>query len=154
MRKSFVVAALGSAAILALGGFVLHRSSVEKTRKPGNGATVQEPRILVGTSGNGSKESSTPPPPSTTEQETLSVVPDKDRPLIGTSVNELRELEKLLPAGSRIATYPISESQQKAADTNAYLVDNDHQQKVVTYNTGDPSEDREQLFLGAVGRED
>jgi hypothetical protein len=154
MSKTLIFGALGLAAILGLGAFVIHKSAVKKMPGAGNATSVQEPRTLVGTSGKGSKESSAPPPPpSLTASQNLSTVVDKDRALIGTSVDELRELEKLLPAGSRIATYAVSESQQKAAVTEAVLAGDGHQQTVVVYNTSDPSTNSEQLFLGVLTHE-
>src|SRR5205807_3499624 len=74
---------------------------------------------------------------------------DRQRTLVGMTTQKLTEIERYLPAGSKVATYAINESEQRAA------VATDDSNIVVVYRppVAEPDAGGQSLFLGVLTRD-
>ena len=114
---------------------------------------VRATPILAGPSpGRQEAASSTPlPPPRPGGEPARDPSPEPQRALIGTTTQQLKQVEHYLPANSRIATYAVSETEQRAAlattgsDSNGRTI-------AVVYNTPSSENDSgiQPLFLGVL----
>ncbi len=96
-----------------------------------------------------------PPPPATTSAPTYQSPPEPPLKLLGASSEKLRGIEQYLPEGARIATYHVSESEQRAALASADLVGDGHIETVVIYKAPVPEAEGgdSPLFLGVLAHE-
>jgi len=96
---------------------------------------------------------STPqPPPKPFGEPVNPPIQDPQRALVGTTVEQLELVERRLPAGARIATYPISEIEQRAALASSDLTSDGNTETVVIYNSPGPKPagGAQPLFLGVL----
>ncbi len=95
-----------------------------------------------------------PPPPPPRPISVLSYQQPSEQALTltGTSSDQLRRIEQYLPEGARIATYPVSMAQQKAALANTDLINDGNIKTILIYEMHTPAdvETDTQLFLGIL----
>lgn len=153
MRKPIIIGISCTAAIL-FGVFLFHQPSTVKPKNTEGMLGVQSATVLKGSSTQAPGTSSIPaPPPKLGGGKPVSLSADNVRSLVGTTTEQLREIEKALPAGTRIATYPISDNQQRAAVATSDLIGDGRQETVIIYNTTDSTTDEQPLWLGVLSQE-
>lgn len=80
--------------------------------------------------------SSKPPAPPRPSGEPINQPsPEAKRALVGTTTQQLEQVERQLPAGSRIATYAINETAQRAALASSDLSGDGNTETIVVYNS-------------------
>lgn len=91
-----------------------------------------------------------PPPPTAGVAEFRSL-PDPSRTLVGIDRQHLRQVESYLPAGSTVRTFPIDETQERAAITTADLNGDGTQETIVAFNVPEKTDGSiGTLFLGVL----
>jgi hypothetical protein len=88
-----------------------------------------------------------PPPPPTAETAEVRFLPDPPRALVGIASKQLRQVEAYLPEGSAIETFPISDTQEKAAIATVDLDGDGTQETIVAFNN---PQTNGSLFLGVL----
>jgi len=78
--------------------------------------------------------------------------PEAERALVGATTEQLEEVERKLPAGSRIVTYAISETAQRAAFASSDLIGDGNTETIVVYKAPGPEPvgGGQPLFLGVL----
>src|SRR6185503_15958331 len=97
--------------------------------------------------------SSRPPAPPRPSGEPINPpTPETKRTLLGTTPQQLEEVERQLPAGSRIATYAVSETAERAALASSDLSADGHIETTVVYNSPgtEPVGGGQPLFLAVL----
>jgi hypothetical protein len=92
------------------------------------------------------------PPPKPSGEPINQPSPEPARALMGTTTEQLEQVERQLPAGSRIATYAISETAQRAALSSSDLSGDGHTETIVVYNSAgtEPIGGGQPLFLAVL----
>jgi hypothetical protein len=79
-----------------------------------------------------------PPPSAPINAPTYPPHPEPSLTLIGATSEQLRQIEQYLPEGTRIVTYPVSETEQRAAYANVDLKGDGNTETVVVYKGSGP----------------
>lgn len=141
------------AAALGVGVYITFRGSALRPTRPetvlGGQAT---PSLIAPSADRQEKALSTPaPPPRPGGELPAKPSPEPQRALIGTTAQHLGDVARYLPQDSRIATYAVNETEQKAALATAEL-GGKGREVVVVYNTQSLEKDAADrpLFLGIL----
>ena len=132
-------------------GYVIFRYSIAAPKAPSSEITpTSETAIgVLPTPGPEQSIPRPPPPPRPVGEKAQPSPLDRQRTLTGVTPQQLTEIERYLPAGSKVATYALSEGEQRAA------LATDDGNIVVVYRT--PVADRDasgqSLFLGVLRRD-
>ncbi|HEX3144477.1 MAG TPA: hypothetical protein VHQ64_10945 [Pyrinomonadaceae bacterium] len=131
-KKTIIVAFLLIGCIAAAVGLIRRSSTTHANGEVAIPAIP--PSILQPTPGVQSPGSpGIPPPRRTSDALVRESSPEPQRALVGSSTEQLNRIEQYLPPASRIAKYPINESQQMAAQATADLAGNRGLQTIVVY---------------------
>jgi hypothetical protein len=152
MSKKVIVGLVTIAIILGFGAYILRQSSSAKMASAESSRTSQQTTILKGTSQDTGVSSVPQPPPRPVGEKPAVATSSDERSLIGTTTEQLSEVEKHLPAGSRIATYAVSETEQKAALATSDLIGDGGSETVVVYSN-DSAPDGPALSLAVLTRQ-
>lgn len=141
---------------LSLGvvGYVAFRYSTIATKESSSvpPQSSEQPLKAMSSAETQGVSSKPPPPPRPSGQPINPPSPEPKRALVGTTAQQLEQVERQLPAGSRIATYVISETAQRAALSSSDLIGDGNRETIVVYNSPgtEPIGGGQPLFLAVL----
>lgn len=153
MYKIIIITTFGAVMVVAVGVYTFSHGSASTPMRPQSVKLEQATPGLAAPLSRQQKESSTPPPPPRPGGELRAKPsPEPQRALLGTTTKQLEQVERQLPAGSKIATYAISETAQGAALASSDLSGDGNTETIVVYHSPgtDPIGGGQPLFLGVL----
>ncbi len=152
MKKRGTIASLTVCLVLGVTAYALYRfwGTVLRTPQlpPPAPTTLRAPASRQQTT---AFEPPLPPPRPSGE-----IVPqarsEPSRALVGTANEQLKQIERNLPEDAQVATYPVSETEERAAFATADLIGDGRTETVVVYKAPGPPPDGggQPLFLGVL----
>jgi hypothetical protein len=152
VNKIQIITTFVAVTVVGVGLYVFFHGSASMPASPETLRVEKATPSLAAPFPRQEKDSSTPPPPPRPAGEPQpKPSPEPQRAFIGTTTQEVRHIEQYLPVDSRIATYAVSETEQKAALVTTDLGDK-VRKVVVVYNTQSSQKEPEArpLFLGIL----
>ena len=132
MRKRIIILILVS--VGPIGGSVFVFCYLGPESKSNEGIVRPHPTpMLIGSPATQGYSLSAPP--KVFGQVTKEATPEREGILIGTSTGELNVIEDYLPPTSKISTYPVSETEKRAAVARTDLTGDGRTETVVVYET-------------------
>lgn len=166
MRKRIVIVSFISTLAIGIAASAFYfysltgiKENVESRRESSSNDVMIEPveETLEELSNRRPQESRSvpPPPPPTTEASAPPHVSESPRTLLGATSEQLRGIERYLPGGARIATYPVNDRHLRAAIVEADLNGDGNVESIVVHTIQPPSssDPTPQLALSILARE-
>lgn len=155
MKARLALAFLTAALVLGISLYASYRHlSADSRTADSLIAPKNQQRLLQAPFPQGRQESlSTPPPPPRVSAGPLRQPnPEPKRTLVDTTKEQLKEIERYLPQGAQVVTYPISEGNERGAVARADLLANGRVETVVVYTTSGPETEpgSRSLFVGVL----
>ncbi len=154
MNKRAIVISFTLSLVLGVTVYAVYRFSVVILEKP---PLLPEPSSLTTLRAPPSKQQAiggfeAPPPP---VGPTYEPSPERRRTLIGATNEQLKQIEQYLPEGAQVATYAVSETEERAAFASADLMADGRPETVIVYEAPGPAPDGggQPLFLSVLALE-
>jgi hypothetical protein len=149
-----ILLTLALALALGLGGYVVFRYSTIAV-KESSSISQQSSEMPLEAASSTERQgfpSKPPAPPKPVGEPIKQSSPEAKRVLVGTTAGQLEHIERQLPAGSTIATYAISETEQRAAFALSDLFGDGNTETFVVYKAQgtEPVGGGQPLFLGVL----
>ena len=132
MKTSTITASLALAFTFSVTFYAFHHSSTVGPGKPAISQPVSS-RTLQASTQQPTSGTEPPPPAIPISGPTYQPRPEQSRALIGATKEQLREIEQYLPPGAEIVTYPVSETEERAAYAASDLDHDGKKETVVVY---------------------
>lgn len=155
MKKQAIIVSFIFAYILGVTAYVLYHSSSSLLEEPAPELVRSEETILQAPSTRQQDQVTHPPPPRTAEIPISTPHQEPPRVLIDTTSEHLRQIERYLPDGAKVATYPVDETYLRAALTRIDLNGDGIIETIVVHTQRPPTaeESPPQLFLSVLSPE-
>ncbi|MGI8654114.1 MAG: hypothetical protein ACR2LC_02720 [Pyrinomonadaceae bacterium] len=154
MKKRAIIMSFTLTLVLGVAVYVVYHYSRLLLEPP---ATLPNPvyTTLQAPPAKQQGESSIPPPPSRPAgQPAYQPRSEPQRILIGTTNEQIRQIEQYLPEGAQIAIYPVSDTQERAAFATTDLAGNGSIETVAVYSLlGADAKSSDPLFLGVLAHQ-
>lgn len=158
MKKSSIMISFGVAFALGVTIYALYRVSAAMRSEPAFPPMPAASTALQAPPAQKQATGFEPPPPPSAPMNVPTYLPhpEPSLALVGVTSEQLREIERYLPEGARIVTYPVSKTEQRAAYAVADLEGDGNTETVVVYKGSRPEAEAPDtsLLLGVLVKDE